>query len=732
MAAGASNLKVYEFEKNRALVSNQTAHEADPQTFASYLDVINDVAGRRKKRQGTGAPKGGNAGAEITALHEFLRTDPTTGVETYYIFRTFDVKIQKWTGAAWADCVLPFAPASAAWVFKNFNNRCFATNGKDHFVYFDGSTGPVDGREWFYVGIDAPAVAPGYAALTGTDYIAGTLAATNASNLVTGTGTVWVIGGSWSNRWIDISGVRYQISVVNSTTQITLTAPYKGVTGAALGYSIYSGLMDWSEPPFYAIAYKNAGGHYSNISPKLHITEKDQVGRTVTLLGIPYSAAAYQNGYTQIQVFRSAKDGITLVAIGGANGVLPNANSGATTSWSENAGPPSTYRDVDLTTLEAPLTLNARPVDATGNPLAFTSIAEWAGRLVAICPRKASIYISGAPDDIRLGLPEECWPAEYALRVNGPRGMVELGTGSDNDQLVVHTSSGDRVVVGWEPTQFRLRRIETRHTEGFQGGSVEVGGSLVELHRDKRLMDYGDRRQLQVGNLSGSGNDLSLAIQDKLDACNAATFTKARITWFAYKSKSYLFVSVPKTGASASNDGTLVYDYDLENFYEWSLGFSAFATIHNTATGELELWAGTPAGDVFQLLADVWTDGAGLANIVPSIKTAWCRPFGENGRGQVQWIEIYTPEPTAFSGKLYLDEEPNLTDPGVKGTAFTFDLPQTQYQSAKARKWRWKPSRPFIFNSMQIELVFPDTDTEIRIEKIVVAVRQLNEPEGVV
>jgi hypothetical protein len=731
MAAGASNLQIYEFEKNRALVSNQTAHEADPQTFVTYLDVINDVAGRRKKRQGTGVAKGGNAGAEITQLHEFLRTDPTTGVETYYIFRTFGVKIQKWTGAAWADCVLPFAPASAAWVFKNFNNRCFATNGKDHLICFDGSTGPVDGREWYYVGVDAPAVAPGYAALTATDYITGTVSVTNGSNLVTGTGTAWVIGGSWSNRWIDISGVRYQISVVNSNTQITLTAPYKGVTAAGLGYAIYSGLMDWSEPPFYAIAYKNATtGHYSNISPKLHITEKDQVGRTVTLLGIPYSAAAYQNGYTQIQLFRSAKNGITLVAIGGANGVIPNANAGGTTSWSETAGPPSTYRDVDLTTLEAPLTKNARPVDASGNPLGFLSIAEWAGRLVAICPRKAAMFISGAPEDVRLGLPEECWPAEYSLRVNGARGMVELGTGGDSDQLVVHTASGDTAMVGWEPTQFRLRRIETRSSEGFQGGSLSVGGSLVELHRDKHLMDYGDRRQLQVGNLSGSGNEIAIGIQDKLDACNAAAFTKARLKWFSYKSKNYLFVSVPTAGGSASNDGTFVYDYDLEDMYQWSVGFSAFTTVHNVATGELELWAGTPGGDVFQLLADVWTDAG--ANIAPSMKTAWCRPFGENGRGQIEWIEIYTSEPTAFSGKLYLDEEPNLTDPDVKGTAFVFDPPQTQYQSAKARKWKWKPSRPYIFNSMQLEIIFPNTATEIRIEKTVVAVRRINEPEGVV
>jgi len=180
---------------------------------------------------------------------------------------------------------------------------------------------------------------------------------------------------------------------------------------------------------------------------------------------------------------------------------------------------------------------------------------------------------------------------------------------------------------------------------------------------------------------------------------------------------------------SAVNDRTFIYDYDLENVYDWSLGFSAFCSVHNVATGELELWAGTSTGDVVQLLGTATTDNG--VNIVPSLKTAWMRPAGENGRVQMQWIEIFTPETAAFTGKLYLDEETNLTDPGAKGTAFTLEAPQSQYQSAKARKFRWKPSRPFIFNSAQIEIVAPSTAADIVIEKIIVCVRIVNESQVV-
>jgi hypothetical protein len=719
VAIGANDLVKLEFEKNSALFSNQSAHDCDPQTFVTYLDVMNDVAGRRSKRPGKGAAKGANAGFEISALHEFIRVDPTTGVTTQYIFRTFNTAIERWTGAAWANSPLPSTyggVGSSAWVFKNFNNRVFATNGANHLVYFDGSTGPTDGREWYFVGVDAPAVAAGYSALTGTEYSTGTVAINNGSKNLVGTGTTWVAGDV--GRSIDILGVRYTIASFISGVSLTLLEAYKGVNVSGAGYTIYRGIMDWSQPPQYTYCYKNSRtGHVSNPAPVTQVTEKDQVGRTITLTGIAYSAAAFQNGYDQIIIFRTPKNGATLVQIG--NVAIPNLNSGASTTFTETATAPETYLDRDLLSTEVPK-FNYRPVDGSGNPLFFSSLGEWSGRLFATAPRSSQLYFCGAPEEIPLGLPEECWPPKYTLRCVEPKGMVEVGTGSeDTDALIVHTSSGDRAIVGYDPLSFRLVRIQTRKSEGFQGGSTVVGGNLVELHRDKRLMDY------------GASKDLGRQIQDKLLACSASAFTKSRVTWFSYGDRDLLFVSVPKTSGSASNDGTFIYDYDLEQLCEWSIGFSAFATVHNTGTGEIELWAGTSAGQVFRLMdPTVFTDAG--ANFQPQFKTATWRPFGENGRGELQWIQIFTPEGGAFVGNVYLDEEPNLSDPDARGATFAVTLNETRTQSAKGKKRTWKPPKPVMFNALNLELIFPSTAAAIQIEKIIVAATRINEPEGLV
>lgn len=719
MAAGANALQKLEFGTNRGLVSNQTAHDCDPQSFVTYLDVMNDVAGRRSKRPGKGSAKGANAGFEISALHEFARTDPTTGIVTYYIFRTFNTKIQRWTGAAWTDTVLPSdygSVTSAAWVFKNFNNRCFAVNGPNHFIYFDGSTGPTDGREWYYVGVDASPFAAGYSPLTGTEYTTGSVAITQGTPNLVGTGTTWVVG--YNGKFIDILGVRYTIATVNSTTTITLKENYKGTTVAGAGYAIFTGLMDWSEPPKYTYCYRNSRtSHLSNPAPITQVSEKDQAGRTITLTGIAYSAAAYKNGYDQIVIFRTPKNGATLVQIGNG-GTIANANSAGSTTFTETFSAPETYLDRDLLSAEVPK-FNYRPVDGSGNPLGFTSLGEWSGRLFAIAPRSSLVYFSGAPEEIPLGMPEECWPPKYTIRCSEPKGMIEVGTGGDGDSLIIHTAFGDRAVVGYDPLSFRARRIETRKTEGFQGGSTVVNGSLVELHRDKRLIDY------------GQGKDLGREIQDRLLACSAAAFTKSRIAWHSYGDRDLLFVSVPKAGGSASNDGTFIYDYDLEERAEWSVGFSSFVTIHNTSSGELELWAGTPAGDVFRLMdPSVFTDAG--ANIVPQFKSATWRPFGENGRGELQWIQIFTSEGGAFVGKIYLDEEPNLTDPDARGVTLAFTLNSTETQTAKGKKRTWKPAKPYNFNALNLEILFPSTAANIQIEKIICAAKQVNEPEGVV
>lgn len=70
-------------------------------------------------------------------------------------------------------------------------------------------------------------------------YKIGTVSVTNASNVVTGTNTKFLNNVSVGNTF-KISGenVIYQVAIVNSDTQLTLSSNYAGVTASGLQYQI--------------------------------------------------------------------------------------------------------------------------------------------------------------------------------------------------------------------------------------------------------------------------------------------------------------------------------------------------------------------------------------------------------------------------------------------------------------------------------------------------------------
>ena len=150
---------------------------------------------------------------------------------------------------------------------------------------------------------------------------------------------IWPGGLDWVGRRIDIAGIRYTISSVDLpygdgigvAPTLTLTEPFKEATGS-YSYVVYAGLMDWAEPPKYCYAYYNpTSGHCSLKSPTTEIAEKDQTGVTPQITGIAYSPTAFNQGYTQIKIFRSAKNGAVMVAI---DVTIANSNIPGTTSIS--------------------------------------------------------------------------------------------------------------------------------------------------------------------------------------------------------------------------------------------------------------------------------------------------------------------------------------------------------------------------------------------------------------
>lgn len=721
----ASNVAEVEFGGNRGLLTNQTAHSSDPNAFLIYTDIYNTQDGRRRKRPGIGAPIQNVAAGGVVLqgqFHEFTKVSPTTGAITYYQFRAWGSVIERWNSGAstWDTCVLGgVAFSGTSWQFCNSRNRCFAINGVDGIFYFDGTTGP-DGREWYVVGIAAPVVSIGYS-LSAVDapYTTGTVSVTKGGKTVTGSGaTTWVTGGAWSGKAITIAGVRYTIATVSvaSPGVLTLTEEYRGETLAGVAYTIYYGLMDWEEPHMYAYSYVNsATGHSSNISPILLITEKDVVGRTVRLTGIPYSPADWNNGYDKIQIWRTNKDGAVLVNILASQGGQINNSSGAgTTTFTETA---NTFSDIDLGSSSAPIVSNRKPLNGTNSaPIAASSIAEWNGRLWVTAPREAKLYYCTLSAEIGFGRSDECWPANNTLDVTDARALLRVGQDGD-DTLLVQTGMKDRVVVGTNIINFTTRELGTdEQGGGFRGGAIAVSGTFLQLYGDNRLLDNTNDASLietPIQRRAADRPNIGREIQPDLTAIPAALLPQTAMIRFVQQEWNLLLVSVALV--AGDNTITYVFDYNNSTWYRWLIGFSAFAVVHNVAAGNaLELW-GVRASDkkVYRLLRpNVFTDNG--ASFTPAMRSSIIRPFGYGKQGFFHWFKLYINDPAnPWQAKVYVDED-------TTGQQFPVSIPNFRWQSANGKELILPVMQTAkqVGEVYQFDTIWPTTATDLWIEKM--------------
>jgi hypothetical protein len=662
-------------------------------------------------------------------------------------------------------------PQSSAWVFLNFGNRVFGVNGKDDMIVFDGT-----GTAWKLAGCSAPSVAAGYSlagkystggvsARKGSRYIAGTGVAewdnsgawaskyidingvrytissvdfkrsvhgvsgatlteavkedTTPASTSAGGGTITVTAGGVSvsgvgttflaqlaaGMAIRIGSIDGVVKQVISDTSLDLlygwegqsgsTATWSRVTYTGHTYSIHAGLQQWGPTsPRYTYAYRNpTSGHVSNRAPITEITQTNVAGETVTLTGIAYSATAFLNGFTEIVIFRSPVGSFTPVKI---NTSIPNANSGGTTTWTEGSTLATSYLDTALTNEVAPISENEKP------PVGLSSIAEYQGRIVGIKPTESRGYFSAAREEIpnAFGNAAECWNANNVRDVTSPTGLIAVGGEGNTDALIVQTARGDFSLDGNDNRTYNLYPLQTRSTGGAQGRAAIAQGKLVQLYGDKRLWDF------------GLGADLGLPIQDKLDAMNALYLERARAWWFSYQSKNYLIVTGPKTGASTDNDYSYVFDYDKGEWYEWSLGVTALATVHNAATGALELWAGDSTGNVYRLLNEAEWQDAG-ADFAPTLTTQIHRPAGIDGRARLTYLRLIVNDAAeTWTGKIALDEKAVAS-----GDSFTFTASDHRFQSSQGRELRWTPppTNRHTANAFQYQITFPSANKALYI-----------------
>ena len=260
--------------------SNATAYDSSPDDFSEVLDLVID-GGKWTPRpsQVQLANPFGSGPTPCSALHIFNFYN-SSGVGTSKVIAAANTGVQNTTDNV---TLLSAAGNPGRYSFQTVKNRLYFCNGSATPSISKDATA----AGTFPWGVAAPASAMTYT-VNSNFYNTGTLAATNGSPSLVGTGTTWVTGSTWVGLPIFINNVQYTIAAVPSTTTMTLTTNYQGVTAGSLLYKVQLGAMTWQAGSGfkYAFAYWNdASGHISNISPITTVNDgtPNNVGSNVTL-----------------------------------------------------------------------------------------------------------------------------------------------------------------------------------------------------------------------------------------------------------------------------------------------------------------------------------------------------------------------------------------------------------------------------------------------------------------
>jgi hypothetical protein len=775
---------------SKGLISNVSQHNGPRGSFVEFRDVVTDLANRIVKRDGKGPTLGNVSGHEVEAMKEYVFTDFATGAAYYYVLGAIDAGTYIYAtingGATWGGQTLPITPTPGArWFFCPADNRIFAVNGRDQMLVgsqayasitltsvattatatsdaphpfsngetviiagsliaayngpqvvtvtsptsftfpFAGGASPATGNIsatvqrliWRLAGQAAPTVPPVYSlALHDPPYNTGSVSMVNGSAAILGIGTTFL--ASMAGKTITINGVAYTILSWTDATHMTLTANFAEAT-AAYSYNIFVGVGTWlAQPPRYAFSFYNpVTGHSSNVSPVLDVTEQNQVARTVTvtITGSPENTAAYANGYTQIQLFRSANNGFTLIAL---DEKLANNNAGLNIVYIETA---TKFADTFLSTELAPFDSNDPP------PAGISCLVFHQDRFFAL-GIDGRLRFSLAAFEQQFGRAVESWPnvPQFARVLQQPSGMLVIGGSSTSEAIVIQTALGDFSIDGFDPLTYTVFRLKTRGSGGFLYSATSVDGALCEFYRDKRLILLPIRYNTLM---PPQQSDIGAVIQDKLNQVRDSLLSKARLYWFAAKSRNLILLSVPSTGTSTANDYTFVFDLDNGGVVsEWNAGFSCFATVHDPTTGELQLWAGDSTGAAYRLLGGNNQDAG--ANFQPVVKTSILRPFEDESWAELAYILLYVHDATnAWTGRLFIHEQTNTGATDGTVSAIAFKAAATKSQAAQGKLLEWVPSHSIRArsNAFQSEVTFPSENAPNWIERIVFGFKKAEE-----
>ena len=170
-----------------------------------------------------------------------------------------------------------------------------------------------------------------------------TVTASFGSTVVTGSGTAWRAANRGRGDRIQIGGVSYTVYAVDSDTQLELTAPFAGTSGAGQAYVIarqFPTLALWQG----CIAGAGACGAFASVTNSL-------VGDNRSEVGIAYRDTALAGGLTIDNAATDANHTITLTADHGNRHYGRAGNPAAVIDNGTNTGPALRVRD-DYVTVE--------------------------------------------------------------------------------------------------------------------------------------------------------------------------------------------------------------------------------------------------------------------------------------------------------------------------------------------------------------------------------------------
>jgi len=332
-----------------------------------------------------------------------------------------------------------------------------------------------------------------------SQYKTGTATVTNGSATVTGTNTLWLANVTAGDSFtIASTGVMYNVASVDSDTQVTLSAPYAGVTASGVVYAIGTGFTvpdsfpemsqgDIETATIFTRAMRKIQSKFTGIA----INTTAEIGQAVSdhvALADPHSQYADQaNTYTETEV-----DELT------GSFAYPNTTLASSSDISVSVNPAiAAYPHIQ----------GFRT--GTGTDLTFAQVveeaAELGARLLTIQELEANVAAQGgfSYDD------EITWTSSPA-----GVGLVYGNIGRGDGTRVVLNTSTDTAAGGYAVSVIGQRQWTDTQYAGLDGGAdanftamPQVGGDpIVESgsNADGEWTRWSDGTMTQFGTRTNS------------------------------------------------------------------------------------------------------------------------------------------------------------------------------------------------------------------------------------